>query len=102
MVLDIGPRTAARFATTISEAASVFWNGPMGVFELEPFAHGTRAVAEALAAAAGLTVAGGGETVQAIREYGLERRISHLSTGGGATLEFLQGLSLPGVHALEE
>jgi phosphoglycerate kinase len=102
MVLDIGPRTAARFATTISEAASVFWNGPMGVFELEPFAHGTRAVAEALAAVAGLTVAGGGETVQAIRDYGLERCISHLSTGGGATLEFLQGLSLPGVHALEE
>jgi phosphoglycerate kinase len=102
MVLDIGPRTAARFAAAISEAASVFWNGPMGVFELEPFAHGTRAVAEALAAAAGLTVAGGGETIQALRGYGLERRISHVSTGGGATLELLQGLSLPGVDALQE
>jgi phosphoglycerate kinase len=102
MVLDIGPRTAARFAAAISGAASVFWNGPMGVFELEPFAHGTRTVAEALAAATGLTVAGGGETVQALRDYGLERRISLLSTGGGATLELLQGRSLPGVQALQE
>ena len=102
LVLDIGPRTAARFATAISTAASVFWNGPMGVFELEPFAHGTRTVAEALAAAPGLTVAGGGETVEAIRGYGLERRIDHLSTGGGAALELLQGRSLPGVLALEE
>ncbi len=102
MVLDIGPRTAARFAATISAAGSVFWNGPMGVFELEPFARGTRTVAEALAEAGGLTVAGGGETVQALRDYGLERRISHLSTGGGATLELLQGRSLPGVQALQE
>ncbi len=102
IALDIGPRTAARFAAAISEAASVFWNGPMGVFELEAFAHGTRTVAEALATATGLTVAGGGETVQALRDYGLEDRVSHLSTGGGATLELLQGRSLPGVRALEE
>jgi phosphoglycerate kinase len=102
MVLDIGPRTAAHFAAAISAAASVFWNGPMGVFELEAFAHGTRTVAEALAAAPGLTVAGGGETVQALRDYGLERHISHLSTGGGATLELLQGRSLPGVQALQD
>ena len=99
--LDIGPRTGARFAARISEAASVFWNGPMGVFELEPFAHGTRTVAEALAGAGGLTVAGGGETAQALRDFGLERRISHLSTGGGATLELLQGRSLPGVQVLQ-
>jgi phosphoglycerate kinase len=102
IALDIGPRTAARFAARIRAAASVFWNGPMGVFELEPFAHGTRTVADALAAAPGLTVAGGGETIQALRAYGLERRISHLSTGGGATLELLQGLPLPGVEALQE
>jgi len=102
MVLDIGPRTAARFAAAISEAGSVFWNGPMGVFELEAFAHGTRAVAEALAAAPALTVAGGGETVQALCDYGLQQRISHVSTGGGATLELLQGRSLPGVQALQE
>jgi phosphoglycerate kinase len=100
--LDIGPRTATRFAAAISEAGSVFWNGPMGVFELEPFAHGTRTVAEALAGAAGVTVAGGGETVQALCDYGLQRRISHVSTGGGATLELLQGRSLPGVVALQE
>ncbi len=101
LALDIGPRTAARFADVIFKASSVFWNGPMGVFELEPFAHGTRTVADALAAAPGLTVAGGGETVQALRSYGLERRLSHLSTGGGATLELLQGASLPGVLALQ-
>jgi phosphoglycerate kinase len=102
MVLDIGSHTATRFAATISGAASVFWNGPMGVFELEAFAHGTRTVADAVAGASGLTVVGGGETVQAVREYGLERRISHLSTGGGATLELLQGHSLPGVQALAD
>ena len=102
MVLDIGPRSAARFAAAISEAGSVFWNGPMGVFELKPFANGTIAVAEALADAPGLTVAGGGETVQALHDYGLEQRISHVSTGGGATLELLQGHSLPGVLALQE
>jgi phosphoglycerate kinase len=102
MVLDIGPHTAARFAAQISRAATVFWNGPMGVFELQPFASGTRSIAEALATAPGHTVAGGGETVQALRSYGLEDRIGHLSTGGGATLELLQGLVLPGVHALRE
>jgi phosphoglycerate kinase len=102
IVLDIGPRTAGRFAANISEAASAFWNGPMGVFELEPFAAGTRTVAEAMAACPGYTVAGGGETVQALRSYGLERKITHLSTGGGAMIELLQGLALPGVEALQE
>ena len=81
MALDIGPRTASRFAAAITGAASVFWNGPMGVFELEPFADGTRNVAEAIARCPGFTVAGGGETVQALRRSGLERRISHLSNG---------------------
>ena len=101
MVFDIGPRTAARFATAISEAGSVFWNGPMGVFELEPFAHGTRTVAETLARLRADSRRRRRDRPGATR-YGLERHISHLSTGGGATLELLEGRSLPGVLALQE
>jgi phosphoglycerate kinase len=101
MGLDIGPRTASLYAEAIAAAGTVFWNGPMGVFELDRFAAGTRAVAEAVAAAAGTTVAGGGDSVAALKRFGLERAITHLSTGGGATLELIEGRTLPGVEALE-
>jgi phosphoglycerate kinase len=98
--LDIGPRTAERYANAIATAGTVFWNGPMGVFECEPFSQGTRAVAAAMAQTKATSVVGGGETVAAVRKFGLEANIDHLSTGGGATLELLQGRRLPGVEAL--
>ena len=98
--VDIGPHTAARYAGLIAVAGTVFWNGPMGAFELEPFAAGTRAVAEAVATTDAVTVIGGGETVSAVRRYGLADRIGHVSTGGGATLELIEGRALPGVEAL--
>jgi phosphoglycerate kinase len=98
--LDIGSRTAARYAREITAAATVFWNGPMGRFELEPFATGTRLIADAVASTSATTVVGGGETVEAVRSFGLDDRVSHISTGGGATLEFLEGRELPGVAAL--
>jgi phosphoglycerate kinase len=84
----------------IQRAGTVFWNGPMGVFELAPFAAGTRTVAEAIATSPASTVAGGGETVAALRRFGLSDQIDHVSTGGGATLELLEGRALPGVEAL--
>jgi len=99
--LDIGPRTAAAYAEEIAKAGTIFWNGPMGVFELESFASGTKAVAEAVAAAKGTSVAGGGDSVAALTMLGLEGSVSHLSTGGGATLELIEGRTLPGVAALE-
>jgi phosphoglycerate kinase len=101
MGLDIGPRSAERYAAEIARAGSVFWNGPMGAFELEPFAAGTRRVAEAVAAAPGVTVVGGGDSAAALAAFGLDSSVDHLSTGGGATLELVEGRVLPGVEALE-
>jgi len=101
MGLDIGPATAERYAREIERAQTVFWNGPMGAFELEPFAAGTRAVAEAVARTDGLTVVGGGDSAAALARFGLEHTVDHLSTGGGATLALVEGRTLPGVRALE-
>jgi phosphoglycerate kinase len=100
MGLDIGPATAAGYAAAIAAAGTVLWNGPMGAFELAPFAAGTRAVAEAVAEAPGTTVLGGGDSVAAMQQFGLGEKVDWLSTGGGASLELLEGKKLPGVEAL--
>jgi len=100
MGLDVGPRTGKLYGDAVMEAGTVLWNGPMGAFELEPFATGTKTVAEAVAAAPGTTVIGGGDSVAAIRKFGLDDKVDWLSTGGGASLELLEGKKLPGVEAL--
>ncbi len=100
MGLDIGPRTAAAYAGALRDARTVVWNGPMGVFEIDAFAEGTMAVARAVAAVRGTTIVGGGDSIAAVRKAGVADRITHISTGGGASLEFLGGRTLPGVAAL--
>ncbi|HXS33544.1 MAG TPA: phosphoglycerate kinase [Solirubrobacterales bacterium] len=102
MGLDVGPRTARAYAEVIAAAGTVLWNGPMGAFELAPFAAGTRAVAEAVAKAPGTTVIGGGDSVAALQQFGLGDKVDWLSTGGGASLELLEGKKLPGVEALSD
>jgi len=101
MALDIGPKTVALFASEIGEASTIVWNGPMGVFELAPFAVGTTKVAKAVAANQDATsIVGGGDSVSAVKKAGVADQITHISTGGGASLEFLEGKKLPGVEAL--
>ncbi len=102
MGLDVGPATREIFRNKIIESATIVWNGPMGVFEMERFAAGTRAVAQAMCDSTGITVIGGGDSASAIRQFGLEEGITHISTGGGASLEFLEGKVLPGVDCLED
>ena len=102
MGLDIGPKTAAAYAAALKDAKTVVWNGPMGVFEIDAFAQGTMAVATAVAAVAGTTIVGGGDSISAVKKSGVSDRITHISTGGGASLEFLGGRTLPGVAVLPE
>ena len=103
MGLDIGPRTVELFGTTLGDARTVFWNGPMGVFELAPFQDGTRGVAQAVSAVDGLSVVGGGDSAAAVRVLGLdEGAYGHISTGGGASLEYLEGRDLPGLAVLAD
>ena len=102
MILDIGPQTAAHFAELLDRAATIVWNGPLGVFEFDPFGSGTRMIAEAIAQSQAFSIAGGGDTLAAIAKYGITDRISYVSTGGGAFLEYLEGKDLPAVAILEE
>lgn len=101
MILDIGPRTAARYGEILANAGTIVWNGPLGVFEIDAFGEGTRAVGEAIASSGAFSIAGGGDTLAALDKYGLAGRMSCISTGGGAFLEFLEGKTLPAVAVLE-
>jgi phosphoglycerate kinase len=100
--VDIGPKTVEQFGDVLKKAGTVFWNGPMGVFEMAPFAEGTRAIAQVLAQSGAETIVGGGDSVAAVEQMHVADRMSHISTGGGASLEFLEGRELPGVAALNE
>jgi phosphoglycerate kinase len=102
MIFDIGPQTAAHFATILQQAATIVWNGPVGVFEFDQFAEGTRVVAQAIAASPAFSIAGGGDTLAAVDKYGITQQVSYISTGGGAFLEFLEGKQLPAVAMLEQ
>ena len=101
MILDVGPQTAEKLAEIIASMKTIIWNGPLGVFEFPAFANGTEAVARAIAANKGFSIAGGGETIQAIDKFGITDQVSYISTGGGAFLEFVQGEELPAVAILE-
>jgi phosphoglycerate kinase len=101
MILDIGPESARHLAASLEKAGTIVWNGPVGVFEKEPFAHGTRTMAQAIADSKGYSIAGGGDTVAAINKFGIGDKIDYISTAGGAFLEFLEGKTLPAVAALE-
>ena len=101
MILDIGPETARAYREAIDSAGTVVWNGPVGVFEFEPFAAGTREIAQAIARSSAFSIAGGGDTLAAIDAFGVTGQVSYVSTGGGAFLEFLEGKTLPAIAALE-
>ena len=101
MILDIGPKTAARYAQIVAEAGTVLWNGPVGVFEFEAFGNGTKVLAKAIADSSAFSIAGGGDTLAAVDKFGIEQQVGYISTGGGAFLEFLEGKTLPAVAALD-
>jgi phosphoglycerate kinase len=102
MILDIGPETASRYAGMMKSAGTIVWNGPVGVFEFDQFGAGTKTLGEAIAASEAFSIAGGGDTLAAVDKYGIADRVSYISTGGGAFLEFLEGKKLPAVAMLEE
>jgi phosphoglycerate kinase len=102
MGLDIGPKTAQEFAGIIGRSRTILWNGPMGVFEWDQFSHGSIAIANAMAEVVGQTIIGGGDSVAAVNKAGVGRKMTHISTGGGASLEFLEGKTLPGIKILEK
>jgi phosphoglycerate kinase len=102
MILDIGPKTAASLAALLADAQTIIWNGPVGVFEIDQFADGTKTLSDAIASSSAFSIAGGGDTLAAIDKYGINEQISYTSTGGGAFLEFLEGKVLPAVAMLEE
>jgi phosphoglycerate kinase len=100
LILDIGPQTAAKLARQLEAAGTIVWNGPVGVFEFDAFAHGTETLARAIAASPAFSIAGGGDTLAAIAKYGIEKNIGYISTGGGAFLEVLEGKTLPALEIL--
>jgi phosphoglycerate kinase len=102
MILDIGPNTAAALAAIMQQAGTIVWNGPVGVFEFDQFSGGTKVLAEAIAASRAFSIAGGGDTLAAIAKFGVTDKVSYISTGGGAFLEFLEGKSLPAVEILQQ